>query len=236
MPAPAPKFWLRRAFALLALGLLALLGSVPVARADELPTCGATNLLAGNTLVEQQNVSGDVRRVTDGAVADEGAAWDASPAFAFRGDGSLTSTSEQRSRSAPRFYRPTPTTPTSSAVPRTERPAATARSPSSRTWSSGEMAYAGGSLSRRNNRGLDWERMQAILNAFPLLRPRVVHSASELQRSRDSKSRMRESCKSGSVGARESDLPGPPDNAVRVPSTSTGACRGQETLVTVLSP
>lgn len=32
-------------------------------------------------------------------------------------------------------------------------------------------------LSRRNNRGLDWERMQAILNAFPLPRPRVVHSA-----------------------------------------------------------
>lgn len=32
-------------------------------------------------------------------------------------------------------------------------------------------------LSRRNNRGLDWKRMQAVLNAFPLPRPRVVHSA-----------------------------------------------------------
>jgi hypothetical protein len=32
-------------------------------------------------------------------------------------------------------------------------------------------------LSRRNNRGLDWQRMQAILEVFPLPRPRVVHSA-----------------------------------------------------------
>jgi RNA-directed DNA polymerase len=31
-------------------------------------------------------------------------------------------------------------------------------------------------LSRRNNRGLDWKRMQAILEAFPLPRPRIVHS------------------------------------------------------------
>jgi hypothetical protein len=31
-------------------------------------------------------------------------------------------------------------------------------------------------LSRRNNRGLDWERMQAILEVFPLPRPRIVHS------------------------------------------------------------
>ncbi|MGH7605074.1 MAG: group II intron reverse transcriptase/maturase [Gemmatimonadaceae bacterium] len=31
-------------------------------------------------------------------------------------------------------------------------------------------------LSRRNNRGLDWERMNAILKAFPLSRPRIVHS------------------------------------------------------------
>jgi hypothetical protein len=31
-------------------------------------------------------------------------------------------------------------------------------------------------LSRRNNRGLDWERMLAILEVFKLPRPRVVHS------------------------------------------------------------
>jgi len=31
-------------------------------------------------------------------------------------------------------------------------------------------------LSRRNSRGLDWERMHAILKAFPLSRPRIVHS------------------------------------------------------------
>lgn len=31
-------------------------------------------------------------------------------------------------------------------------------------------------LSRRNNRGLDWERMAAILEVFKLPRPRVVHS------------------------------------------------------------
>jgi len=31
-------------------------------------------------------------------------------------------------------------------------------------------------LSRRNNRGLDWERMLVILKVFPLPRPRVVHS------------------------------------------------------------
>jgi group II intron reverse transcriptase/maturase len=31
-------------------------------------------------------------------------------------------------------------------------------------------------LSRRNNRGLNWERMRAILEVFPLPRPRVVHS------------------------------------------------------------
>jgi group II intron reverse transcriptase/maturase len=32
-------------------------------------------------------------------------------------------------------------------------------------------------LSRRNNRGINWERMTAIFKAFPLRRPRVVHSA-----------------------------------------------------------
>ncbi|HKY35942.1 MAG TPA: hypothetical protein VJN18_08390, partial [Polyangiaceae bacterium] len=32
-------------------------------------------------------------------------------------------------------------------------------------------------LSRRNNRGLTWESMQAILQVFPLPRPRIVHSA-----------------------------------------------------------
>jgi group II intron reverse transcriptase/maturase len=31
-------------------------------------------------------------------------------------------------------------------------------------------------LSRRNNHGLNWERMRAILEVFPLPRPRVVHS------------------------------------------------------------
>lgn len=31
-------------------------------------------------------------------------------------------------------------------------------------------------LSRRNSRGLDWERMLAILEVFPLPRPRIVHS------------------------------------------------------------
>jgi len=31
-------------------------------------------------------------------------------------------------------------------------------------------------LSRRNNRGLDWERMRRILEVFSLPRPRVVHS------------------------------------------------------------
>jgi hypothetical protein len=31
-------------------------------------------------------------------------------------------------------------------------------------------------LSRRNNRGLDWGRMNAVLKVFSLPRPRVVHS------------------------------------------------------------
>ena len=31
-------------------------------------------------------------------------------------------------------------------------------------------------LGRRSNRPLYWDRMQAILKAFPLSRPRVVHS------------------------------------------------------------
>jgi RNA-directed DNA polymerase len=31
-------------------------------------------------------------------------------------------------------------------------------------------------LSRRNNRGITWERMNVILKAYPLPRPRVVHS------------------------------------------------------------
>jgi hypothetical protein len=31
-------------------------------------------------------------------------------------------------------------------------------------------------LSRRNNRGLNWERMGAILEVFALPRPRIVHS------------------------------------------------------------
>lgn len=35
-------------------------------------------------------------------------------------------------------------------------------------------------LSRRNNRGLDWERMREILVAYPLPRPRVVHSVYQL--------------------------------------------------------
>jgi len=32
-------------------------------------------------------------------------------------------------------------------------------------------------LSRRNNRGLNWERMQTIVEVFPFPRPRIVHSA-----------------------------------------------------------
>jgi hypothetical protein len=31
-------------------------------------------------------------------------------------------------------------------------------------------------LSRRSNRGIRWERMNAILKAYPLPRPRIVHS------------------------------------------------------------
>lgn len=31
-------------------------------------------------------------------------------------------------------------------------------------------------LSRRNNRGLNWERMHAILEVYKLPRPRIVHS------------------------------------------------------------
>jgi hypothetical protein len=47
------------------------------------PSCGTENLLAGRLPVSQQAMSRDLRLVTDGQVAPEGAQWDAPPAVLF---------------------------------------------------------------------------------------------------------------------------------------------------------
>jgi spermidine synthase len=75
----------RRALVIVVLVLLALLGNGPDARAAEPVACDSTNLLAGKSPVEQRNVMGDVGRVTDGAIAAEGAPWDAPQALVLRG-------------------------------------------------------------------------------------------------------------------------------------------------------
>lgn len=55
-------------------------------------------------------------------------------------------------------------------------------------------------LNRRSQRaGMTWERFYRLLQWYPLPPPRVVHSVAR-QRSRGSRSRMREFCTSGSVG------------------------------------
>jgi spermidine synthase len=71
--------------------LLAGLMLVWPGRADaQSAGCDSSNLLAGKAPVERVNITGDVTRVTDGAVGHEGAAWDAPPAITFTGAGSLT--------------------------------------------------------------------------------------------------------------------------------------------------
>jgi spermidine synthase len=52
--------------------------------------CDANNLLSGKAPVERLNINGDVTHVTDGAVGQEGAEWDAPQAVTFMGAGSLT--------------------------------------------------------------------------------------------------------------------------------------------------
>jgi hypothetical protein len=75
---------MRRA-GLLAVGLWALLGAgvsraQPGPSAAQDPVCPAGNLLAGARLRQSTEVRGQVTRVTDGAMAPEGAVWDATPA------------------------------------------------------------------------------------------------------------------------------------------------------------
>jgi hypothetical protein len=72
------------------LGTFALLTSFltclsPPARAEQLasPSCGTQNLLAGKLPSAQQDVSRNLRLVTDEQAAPEGAQWDAPPAITF---------------------------------------------------------------------------------------------------------------------------------------------------------
>jgi hypothetical protein len=75
--------------ALSALVLVALAGSSPALAAPS-DACSSVNVLAGKEPIEVVNVTGETTRVTDGAVAAEGAAWDAPAAITSRGIGGVT--------------------------------------------------------------------------------------------------------------------------------------------------
>jgi hypothetical protein len=76
------------------LGTFALLAvSAPPAAAQGMssPSCGTENLLAGKLPSSQQDIARNLRLVTDGQAAPEGAQWDAPPAVVFdTAAGSLT--------------------------------------------------------------------------------------------------------------------------------------------------
>src|SRR6185295_14423093 len=77
-------------------GFLALGAVAAEARADELQSslstaCGTENLIAGKRPVQWQDIRGDMALVTDGAVAPEGAQWDAPVALILEtGAGTIT--------------------------------------------------------------------------------------------------------------------------------------------------
>jgi len=85
-------------------GFLALLltlaagraGAQPDPSATQAPSatpsapCGTENLLAGKTPSEQQGLTGEVSRITDGKVDSDGADWDAASAVTWMGQGHVT--------------------------------------------------------------------------------------------------------------------------------------------------
>jgi hypothetical protein len=78
-----------RAFALAA--LVALPAGQALAEENASPSCGTENLIAGKTPWAWQDIARNLRLVTDGQGAPEGAQWDAAPAVTFEtGAGSLT--------------------------------------------------------------------------------------------------------------------------------------------------
>ena len=84
----------RALFILLCTSLALLLRAAPAgAQADaQVPSsCGPENLIAGKSPVDPKDVRGDVGLLTDGAIAAEGADWNAPAAVIFRdGTGALT--------------------------------------------------------------------------------------------------------------------------------------------------
>ena len=73
-----------RTIALLStLGTLVLAARPAHAQQMTPATCGTENLLAGRLPSAQQAMSRDLRLVTDGQAAPEGAQWDAPPAVLF---------------------------------------------------------------------------------------------------------------------------------------------------------
>src|SRR4051794_34877744 len=62
----------------------------PDAAAEPGAACDASNLLRGKAPVDQQNVTGELPRITDGTIDAEGAEWDAPTAVTIMGSGSVT--------------------------------------------------------------------------------------------------------------------------------------------------
>ena len=95
--------------------LLALLGScgslagtareaTAAAPATSTETCGPENLLAGKVPFQQTGLRGDGALVTDGAVAPEGAIWDAPPAVRLEGSGGALTYDLGTARTVAAFY------------------------------------------------------------------------------------------------------------------------------------
>ena len=84
----------RSAFTRFLILILLLLATPAFAQSDAAVepggACDTSNLLRGKAPVDQQNVTGELPRITDGSIDAEGAEWDAPTAVTMMGSGSVT--------------------------------------------------------------------------------------------------------------------------------------------------